>query len=57
VDAKTIHSIIASLDDRQSQFMAKLKRMDDERPYIEMEYANNDRALQKWREALEEAKE
>lgn len=53
MDAKTIRSIIADINDRQSHLMAKLKRMDDERPQIEAELALNERALEKWAEALE----
>lgn len=52
MDAKTVRSIIADLNDRQTQLMAKLKRMDDDRPEIQAELALNEQALDKWYEAL-----
>lgn len=54
MDAKTIRSIIASLHDRQSQLLAKIKRMDSERQEAEAEMALNEQALDKWYEALGE---
>lgn len=57
VDDKTIRSIIASITDRQSQLMAKIKRMDSERPEAEAEMALNEQALDKWYEALGEIDE
>lgn len=57
MDAKTIRSIITDINDRQSHLMAKLRRMDDERPQIEAELALNEQALEKWAEALEVAEE
>lgn len=54
MDAKTVRSIIADINDRQSQLMAKLKRMDNERPEAEAEMAQNEQALDKWYEALGE---
>lgn len=57
MDAKTIRTIIADINDRQSHLMAKLRRIDDERPQIEAELALNEQALEKWAEALEVAEE
>lgn len=57
MDAKTIRSIIASLNDRQSHLAARLRRMDDEKLEMQAEMALNERALWQWYEALEEADE
>ena len=54
MDAKTIRSIIADLNDRQSHLAARLRRMDDERADIQIEMAQNERALWQWYEALGE---
>ena len=53
MDAKTIRKIIADLNDRQSHLGAKLRRISDERADIQIEMAQNERALWQWYEALE----
>lgn len=54
MDAKTVRSIIADLNDRQSHLMARLRRMDDEKLEMQAEMALNERALWQWYEALGE---
>ena len=54
MDAKTIRSIIADLNDRQTHLAARLRRIGDERADIQIEMVLNERALWQWYEALEE---